>query len=336
MAESPRAGGDWTTDRIGDQRGRVAVVTGANTGVGFEVAKVLAARGATVILACRDTARGKDAVRRLKADSAGSAVSASAAGSSAPAGSAIAGSADVRFQQLDLASLRSVREAADRISADHPRLDLLINNAGVMWAPRGLTEDGFERHLGINHLGHFALTGLLLPALVATPGSRVVVLSSPAHRRAAIDFDDLQSEKGYRAPRAYGQSKLANLMFAYELDRRLRSADLPTAALAAHPGGARSELNRNMPWMFRGRNWGLARPITHSVQRGALPILRAATDPQAHGGQYYGPDGRFEFTGGPTLIESTPLSHDVALQRRLWDASEQLTQVSYEFSGLIR
>ena len=318
MARSPRDGSAWTAQRIGDQRGRVAVVTGSNTGVGFEVAGALAAHGATVVLACRDAARGEAAAARIRT------------------GSSIAGPVDVRLQQLDLGSLRSVREAADRIGADHPRIDLLINNAGVMWAPYGRTEDGFERHLGVNHLGHFALTGLLLPHLAAAPGSRVVALSSPAHRRAAIDFDDLQSEQGYRAPRAYGQSKLANLLFAYELDRRLRSADLSTAALAAHPGGARSELNRNMPWMFRGENWGLARPITHSVQRGALPILRAATDPDAVGGQYYGPDGRFEFTGAPTLIESTALSHDESLQRRLWDASEQLTGVVYEFSRAVR
>ncbi|HEY3873653.1 MAG TPA: oxidoreductase [Actinocrinis sp.] len=322
MARSPGTHQEWTTAQISDQRLRVAVVTGSNTGVGFEVAKALAAHSATVVLACRDPARGEAAVQRLREELA------------QPAGPGAEGPVDVRLQQLDLASLRSVREAADRICTEHPRLDLLINNAGVMWAPHGVTEDGFETHLGVNHLGHFALTGLLLPKLAATPGSRIVAISSPAHRRAMIDFDDLQSEHDYRPQRAYGRSKLANLMFAYELDRRLRTAGLLTAALAAHPGGARSELNRTMPWMFRGENWGVARPITQGVQRGALPILRAATDSQARGGQYYGPDGPFQFTGDPTLVESTPRSHDEAQQRRLWEASEKLTDVTYEFSTL--
>jgi NAD(P)-dependent dehydrogenase (short-subunit alcohol dehydrogenase family) len=204
-----------------------------------------------------------------------------------------------------------------------------------MWAPYERTEDGFEKHLAVNHLGHFALAGLILPRLTSTPGSRIVVLSSPAHRRATVDFDDLQpsqSSTGYRAMRAYAQSKLANLLFAYELHRRLAAAGAPTAALAAHPGGARSELNRTMPVLFRGASWGIARPITHPAARGALSILRAATDPNAVGGQYYGPDGRFEFKGDPTVLQSTPLSHDPEIQRRLWESSEELTGVRYPFS----
>jgi len=212
-------------------------------------------------------------------------------------------------------------------------VDLLINNAGVMWVPRGETEDGFERHLGVNHLGHFALTGLLLPRLAETPRARVVALGSPAHRNAVFDFDDPHSTKRYRAMRAYGQSKLANIMFAYELDRRLRAAGSPAVALAAHPGGARSELNRTMPWMFRGSSWGLARPFTHTVERGALPILRAATDPHAAGGEYYGPGGRFEFTGEPVLLSSSARSYDAARQEQLWRLSERLTGVRYEFGG---
>jgi len=300
--------GRWTADRIGDQSGRVAVVTGANTGVGFEVATALARGGATVVLACRDLDRAKHAAGRITAETPG---------------------AQVRIQELDLASLGSVRRAAAQLKEDFPRIDLLVDNAGVMWIPRQVTEDGFERHLAVNHLGHFALTGLILPALTATPGSRVVVLSSPAHRRGAIDFEDLHSTRGYRPMKAYAQSKLANLLFAYELHRRLQSAGAPTIALAAHPGGARSELNRTMPRAFRGASWGLARPITHSADRGALAILRAAVDPEARGGQYYGPTGRFEFKGDPGVVTSTPLSHDSELQRRLWERSEELTGVTY-------
>lgn len=312
MTVKSRAGSQWTAGNIDDQHGRVAVVTGSNTGVGHEVAKQLAAHGATVVLACRDRVRGERAAERLRA----------ATGT---------GTGEIRFVRTDLASLDSVRKAADEISTAFSHIDLLINNAGVMWAPQGETEDGFERHFGINHLGHFALTGLLLPRIITTPGSRIVVISSPAHRNAAIDIDDLQSANGYRAMRAYGRSKLANLMFAYELDRRIREAGAATIVLAAHPGGARSELNRSMPRLFRGKNWGLARPITHSVERGALSILRAATDPNAAGGEYYGPGGPFQFTGDPTLLQSSPRAHDTEAQQRLWRASEKLTGVVYDF-----
>lgn len=305
------SGGAWGAEDIGDQSGRTAVVTGANTGVGFEVARALARHGATVVLACRDTDKAQAAAARIASE---------------------APKADVRIQRLDLGSLASVRGAAERINQDFPRVDLLINNAGVMWVPYQLTEDGFESHLGVNHLGHFAFTGLILGSLTSTPGSRIVPLSSPAHRRGGIDFQDLMSEHGYRPMRAYGQSKLANLLFTYELQRRLEAAGAPTIALAAHPGGARSELNRNMPVFFRGPSWGLARPITHPADRGALSILRAATDPNAVGGQYYGPNGRFEFKGDPTVLQSTPLSHDAETQRRLWERSEELTGVTYAFA----
>lgn len=306
----------WTIRNVGDQRGRVAVVTGSNTGVGYEVARQLAGHGATVVLACRDRARGEQAAERIRTSI-----------STLPEPGA------VHFVRTDLASLAAIRDAADEITAAFPHLDLLINNAGVMWCPRSTTEDGFERHFGVNHLGHFALTGLLLPRLLTTPDSRIVVVSSPAHQRATIDFDDLQSTAGYRPVRAYGRSKLANLLFAYELDARLSAAGALTTTLAAHPGGARSELNRTMPWLFRGKNWGLARPITHSVERGALSLLRAATDPHATHGQYYGPGGPFQFTGDPTLLESSPRSHDAETQQRLWKESETLTGVTYDFGG---
>ena len=311
MTRTSPDGGTWTAQRIGDQTDRIAVVTGANTGVGFEVAKALARSNATVVLGCRDLDKAKAAAARISAEIP---------------------QADVRIQKLDLASLGSVRRAAEQMSQDYPRIDILINNAGVMWIPRQTTEDGYEQHLAVNHLGHFALTGRLLPILTATPNSRIVVLSSPAHRSGAINFDDLQSTHGYRPMRAYAQSKLANLLFAHELNQRLIATGATTIALAAHPGGARSELNRTMPRLFRGPSWGLARPITHSADRGALSILRAATDPEATGGQYYGPNGRFEFKGDPTILEPTAQSHDPELQRRLWERSEELTGVTYPLS----
>ena len=294
---------------IPDQSGRTVIITGASAGVGRQTAVVLAEAGATVVLACRDLAKAAVVRDRIRATT--------------PA-------ARVDLTALDLASLGSVRDAAKQIAAEHERIDVLINNAGVMWAPRSTTADGFELHFGTNHLGHFALTGLLLDRLLPVDGSRIVTVASPAHRQGRIDFGDLQRERQYRKSAAYAQSKLANLLFTYELQRRLAAAGAATIALAAHPGGARSELNRNMPFLFRGAAWGLARPITHPVEIGALSILHAAVDPGVRAGEYYGPDGRFEFTGRPTRLESTPLSHDAAVQRRLWDASEQLTDVRYD------
>ena len=294
---------------IPDQSGRTVVVTGASTGVGRQTAIVLAAAGATVVLGCRDVAKGAAVRDHIRAETPGAQVSVAA---------------------LDLASLASVREAAKQISKEHDRIDVLINNAGVMWSPRSTTEDGFELQFGTNHLGHFALTGLLLERLLKVDGSRIVTVASPAHRQGRIDFDDLQSERRYRRSAAYAQSKLANLLFTYELQRRLAAAGAPTIALAAHPGGARTELNRSMPFLFRGASWRLARPITHPVEIGALSILYAAVDPGARAGEYYGPDGRFEFKGYPTRLESTSRSHDEAVQRRLWEVSEQLTDVPYD------
>ena len=294
---------------IEDQSGRTVVITGASSGVGRQAAVVLAGAGANVVLACRDEAKASAVVDHIRAATP---------------------KAQVSVVLLDLASLDSVREAARRIGAEHERIDVLINNAGVMWSPRGTTADGFELQFGTNHLGHFALTGLLLERLLTVDGSRIVTVASPAHKQGRIDFDDLQSVRRYRRSAAYAQSKLANLLFTYELQRRLTAKGVPTVALAAHPGGARSELNRNMPILVRGASWGLARPITHSVEAGALPILHAAVDPAARGGEYYGPDGLFEFKGKPTRLESTSRSHDSEVQRRLWDVSEELTGVRYD------
>src|SRR6266536_2561973 len=268
----------WTSGDVPGQHGRLAVVTGANTGLGFETAQVLAAPGANVMV-----------------------------------------------QHLDLASLESIRAAARELRAQHPRIDLLINNAGVMFTPQQTTRDGFELQFGTNHLGHFALTGLLLEQMLPVPGSRVVTVSSLAHRiRARINFDDLQSERSYSRVAAYSQSKLANLMFTYELQRRLPGAG-STIAVAAHPGLAATELTRNSPAIAAV----LARLISQKAAMGALPILRAATDPGVLGGQYYGPGGFSGARGYPKLAHSSRQSHDTAIQRRLWTVSEELTGVTF-------
>jgi NAD(P)-dependent dehydrogenase (short-subunit alcohol dehydrogenase family) len=299
----------WTADDMPDQTGRTAVVTGANTGLGLETAKALAARGAAVVLAVRNLDRGKDAAAAVTTATPG---------------------ADVTVQRLDLASLTSVREAAGELRARHERIDLLVNNAGVMYTPRGTTADGFELQFGTNHLGHFALTGLVLDRLLATPGSRVVTVSSIGHRiRARIHFDDLQLEHGYGRVAAYGQSKLANLLFTYELQRRLAAAGAGTTALAAHPGGSNTELVRNSPAPLRALNAVFGPLVTQSAAMGALPTLRAATDPAAVGGQYYGPGGLRELRGHPVVVASSSRSHDADVQRRLWTVSEELTGVTY-------
>jgi NAD(P)-dependent dehydrogenase (short-subunit alcohol dehydrogenase family) len=296
----------WTTDDVPGQHGRLAVVTGANTGLGFETARVLAARGASVVLAVRDTEKGKRAAARIAGAAPG---------------------ADVTVQPLDLASLDSIRAAAAQLRAAHPRIDLLINNAGVMFPPKQATRDGFELQFGTNHLGHFALTGLLLEQMLPVPGSRVVTVSSQAHRiQARINFDDLQSERSYSRVAAYGQSKLANLMFTYELHRRLWHGMRATIAVAAHPGLAATELTRHTPAITA---FLYARLISQKPAMGALPILRAATDPGVLGGQYYGPGRLFGTRGYPKLAESSRQSHDTAIQRRLWTVSEELTGVSF-------
>jgi NAD(P)-dependent dehydrogenase (short-subunit alcohol dehydrogenase family) len=298
----------WTAADVPDQAGRIAVVTGANSGIGFETARVLAEHGASVILACRDDGKADTAVARI---------------------AAAAPHATVTVVRLDLASLASVREAAGQILASHDRLDLLVNNAGLMMPPRGVTADGFELQIGTNHLGHFALTGLLLGALLPVEGSRVVTVSSNGHRAGRIDFGDLQSERRYSRMTSYGQSKLANLLFTYELQRRLAQAGAPTVALAAHPGTASTELIRHIPGPLQVLNQRLGGAFTQSAQMGALPTLRAATDPAAHGGEYYGPSGRFEFKGYPHRVQSNARSHDKGVQRRLWQESERLTNVRY-------
>ena len=300
----------WTEKDVPDQGGRVAIVTGSNTGLGYDNARALAARGATVVMAVRDTAKGDAAADRIRELTPG---------------------AVVVVHKLDLGSLASVRTAGAEQAAAYPRIDLLINNAGVMYPPKQTTVDGFELQFGTNHLGHFALTGLLLNNLLSVDGSRVVVVSSIAHNlRAKIDFADLQWEtRRYDRVASYGQSKLANLMFAYDLQRRLAAAKAETIAVAAHPGVAATELVRHVPGAgLPGVNW-LSGRLLNTSELGALATLRAATDPAVQGGQYYGPDGFKELRGYPVLVTSSPQSHDTALQGRLWSVSEELTGVTY-------
>ena len=300
----------WTESNVPDQSGRLAIITGSNTGLGYDTARVLAARGAEVVMAVRDTAKGEAAAARIRQLSPG---------------------AHVTVHKLDLGSLASVREAGAELAAAYPRIDLLINNAGVMYPPKQTTSDGFELQFGTNHLGHFALTGLLLSNLLRVDGSRVVVVTSIAHNiKAKIDFNDLQWEsRRYGRVASYGQSKLANLMFAYDLQRRLTAAKAETIAVAAHPGVAATELVRHVPGAgLPGVNW-LSGKLLNSAEMGALPSLRAATDPAVRGGQYYGPDGFRELRGYPTLVSSSKQSQDVAIQERLWKVSEELTGVTF-------
>src|SRR4051795_10511219 len=308
----------WSARDIPSQSGRVAVVTGANSGLGLVTARELARAGARVVMGCRDTQRGETSRSGVLAQVPG---------------------ADVEVRRLDLASLASVREFADRLHADVPALDLLVNNAGVMAIPRQLTEDGFEQQFGTNHLGHFALTGLLLPLMVNQAGSRVVTVSSTAHKPGRIDFDDLMGERSYKKWSAYYQSKLANLLFAYELQRRLDSAGLATISVAAHPGYAATNLQHVGPRMEGSRIGAAVMSIGNSLlaqsdDMGALPQLYAATSPDVRGGDYFGPDGIAEARGHPKKVDSTKASKDEDAARRLWDISEQLTGVRYDVLAL--
>lgn len=296
----------WTTTHVPDQSGRTALVTGASAGIGFETARLLAARGAHVVLACRDTERGRAAAERID------------------------GSTEV--VPLDLASLASVRRAAELVRERHRRLDLLVNNAGVMFPSYRHTEDGFEAHLGVNHLGHFALTGLLLDLMTSVPGSRVVTVASLAHRIGFGRLDEAaaRSSTGRRSMTAYGRSKLANLLFARELQHRLAVAGAATVSVAAHPGLSPTTLwHGDPPALARplaaaGMRW-LAQP----VEAAALPSLRAAVDPAVHGGAYLGPSERFGGRGAPELARSSRSARSGAQRGRLWTLSEELTGVRY-------
>jgi NAD(P)-dependent dehydrogenase (short-subunit alcohol dehydrogenase family) len=304
----------WTTEDIPDQNGRTALVTGANSGLGLQTAKALAAAGAAVILACRDLDRGERARDRIAAAAPG---------------------ATVELLELDLADLAAVERAAGVVTARPEPLDLLVNNAGVMAPPRRETKDGFELQFGTNHLGHFALTGRLIEKLLAAPAPRVVTVSSLAHRVGSIDFEDLNWERGYSRWPAYGRSKLANLLFTLELSRRADAAGTSLVAAAAHPGYASTNVQSNGPGM--GRLGPLAWPLmkvanlvlAQSDEMGALPTLYAATAPGVEGDDYYGPDGIGEQRGHPKRVGRTSRAADGDVAARLWGVSEELTGVSF-------
>lgn len=304
----------WTAADIPDQSGRTAVVTGANSGLGAVTARELARAGAHVVLACRDLGRGEAVAGRIRGE--------------APA-------THVEVMHLDLAVLGSVRSFAEEIAERGGGLDLLVNNAGVMALPRRETADGFEMQLGINHLGHFALTGRLLPALLRTDEPRVVTISSGAHHFGRIAFGNLQGRRRYFRWAAYGQSKLANLLFAYELQRRAQAAGSPLRSMAAHPGYAATNLQLAGPRLegsrVRERLGALGnRLIAQDEETGALPSLYAATVPDLPGGSYVGPDGLLEQRGHPKLVGSNPRAKDQEASRRLWEVSEELTGVRLE------
>jgi NAD(P)-dependent dehydrogenase (short-subunit alcohol dehydrogenase family) len=307
----------WTTANLPNLTGRFAIVTGSNSGLGFETAKQLAGSGASVTLAVRDTVKGRQAAAEMGKGTPG---------------------IDVRVGQLDVSDLDSVREFARAWSSEHPGgLDLLINNAGIMATPRRESAQGFEMQLATNHLGHFALTGLLFPALVAAPNSRVVTVSSLAHRMVqGFNFDDPMGAKKYRAWSAYGQSKLANLLFTTEFSRRLELGDYSVGAVAAHPGfsatnlqGASSKMRGNK---FEFRLTQLMNGvIAQSSEMGALPILFAATAPGLKNDAYVGPADKWQTRGYPVLVDRNDCAKDLLQARRLWDWSEEITGVTYPF-----
>ena len=302
----------WTAADIPDQHDRIAIVTGANSGIGLVAARELARAGAEVVMACRDARKAQRAAEQIRAE---------------------VPDARLDLQSLDLASLDSVREFAAGYSRD--RLDLLINNAGVMVPPKRTTADGFELQFGTNHLGHFALTGLLLDRLMATPGARVVTLSSTAHKMGRIKFDDLQSERSYWRWLRYGQSKLANLLFALEFDRRLRAADSELLSVAAHPGYAATNLQfaATPSRIERIGSEILNRVYAQDADHGALPTLYAATA-DIPGGAFVGPDGFQEMRGHPTLVKPTSAARDPETAQRLWQVSEELTGVRFDFAAV--
>jgi NAD(P)-dependent dehydrogenase (short-subunit alcohol dehydrogenase family) len=298
----------WTAKDIPDQHGRVAVVTGANSGLGYWTAHGLASAGATVVLACRNVVNCEKAATKIRSVT----------------------EADVRVAELDLADLASVRAFAEDLQGG---LDILINNAGVMAAPRRLTKDGFESQFGTNHLGHFALTGLLLPRLLAAPEPRVVTVSSGMHRTGTMSFDDLMGERSYSRWKAYSNSKLANLMFCFELQRRASEAGTELRSMAAHPGYAATNLQFAGPSRFYERAFMAIgnRLFAQSAEMGALPTLYAATFPGLPGGTFVGPDGRGEQRGHPQIVTAASKAYADADWRRLWEVSEELTGVRYEF-----
>jgi NAD(P)-dependent dehydrogenase (short-subunit alcohol dehydrogenase family) len=313
VTTSPAARVRWTSADIPDQSGRTVVVTGANSGLGYETCRALATRDATVIMAVRDEGRGQAARDRLRAELGG-------------------GTGRLEVARLDLADLDSVRAFAAGLAERGAPIDVLVNNAGIGMPPRTLTAQGFESQFGVNHLGHFALTGLLLPLLRRGAEARVVTVSSEAYRNGSINFDDLNGERSYRPAAFYQQSKFANVLFGLELERRARAGGVPVTSLLAHPGFAAT----NLPASGAAGLVGLALRIGNALvaqpaERGAWSQLYAATAPDAEGGQFFGPGGRTGMRGHPVLLEPGAGAADPDTARRLWAVSTHLTGVKYEF-----
>ncbi|QGA83955.1 oxidoreductase [Halomicrobium sp. LC1Hm] len=306
---------DWTARDMPSLDDRTVVVTGANSGIGYEATKAFARRGATVVMACRSTERGERAAREIDRSVA---------------------NADLDVMACDLADLDAVADFAEAFTSAYDELHVLCNNAGVMALPRGETADGFERQLGINHLGHFALTGHLLDTLAATDGARVVTQSSGAHQNGEIDFEDLQGERSYGRWSAYSQSKLANVFFGYELDRRADEAEIDVTSVVCHPGYADSDLQRRAGEAGAGAVGAALMQavnalVAQSAAQGALPMLYAATNDGISGGEYVGPGGLLHMRGAPAVQDSSARSYNTATASKLWHVSEDLTGVEYDF-----
>lgn len=293
----------WTAEQIPSQSGRIAVITGANSGIGFESTKQLSRKGAEVIMAVRNTEKGEQARKEITAQDP---------------------EAKIRVMRLDLSDLQSVDAFAETFKENYTQLNILLNNAGVMVPPYTKTKDNFELQLGVNHLGHFALTAQLFDVIKKTPAARIVNVSSIAHKRGIINFEDLQSEKSYNKIKAYGQSKLANLLFTYELAGRSEAAGIPVKVLAAHPGVSQTNLMR-----YIGVFKFLMNLFTQSAAKGALPLLYAAVSPDVENADYIGPHGWHEMKGNPVKVSSNKVSHNPETAHKLWKESEKLTGVTF-------
>ncbi len=302
---------NWTVGNIPDLKGKIIVVTGGNSGLGYESVKAFAGKGAEVIMASRTVEKGETAkVEILKAIPEGK----------------------IKVMQLDLGDLESVRNFASAFKKNYKKLDVLLNNAGIMMTPYFTTKDGFEGQLGTNHLGHFALTGLLMDLLLQTPGARIVNVSSAAHKRGVMDFNNLQFENGkaYTTMNAYGRSKLSNLLFTYELQRKLEAAKKETITVAAHPGVALTNLARHLEGKFLFKILTpLLKRMAQDPAMGALPQIRASVDPEVKASEYYGPDGKREMKGFPVIVPSNEASHNLEDAATLWTESEKLTGVNF-------
>jgi len=303
---------NWTADNIPSQQGKTILITGANSGLGLEATRVLSSKGAHVIMTARDLKKGNEVISLIKKENA---------------------SAKLDIMQLDLSDFASIHQFSQEFHQRYKQLDVLINNAGVMFpVKRELTKQNFEVQFGTNHLGHFLLTGLLLDLLKSTPNSRIAIQSSGQHKakmgKPDIHFDDLNFDKGYNKYMAYSQSKLANLLFAYELDRQLKSNKIDITVVTAHPGYTKTNLTRHTGFFVQAI---ITNILAQKVEMGTLPILRAATDTSVTGGEYFGPTKMNEMRGYPELVKSSDKSYEKELAGKLWKVSEKLTQINYNF-----